>query len=103
MTPSSERLLPRPSVETRVQLDRVELLRVAVKPIPWCQRRLVQDGVPVVVAPSRRPDPDVTHSSHRRLLPTESCWRWLIHTTSSALPIDRPPVAASRPPRPVTS
>src|SRR5512133_3067470 len=80
MAPSSERRLLRPSVEARVQLDRVELLCVAVEPVFGCQRRLVQDGVPVVVAPSRRPDPDVTHASpNRRLLPTESCWRWLTH------------------------
>src|SRR5215213_7659145 len=63
MSPSSERLLPRPSVEARVQLDRVELLCVAPEPICGCQRGLVQDGVPVVVAPSRRPDPNVTHPS----------------------------------------
>jgi hypothetical protein len=62
MSPTSERRLPRPSVEARVQLDRVELLCVPGEPIPRCQRGLVQDGVPVVVAPSRRPDPDVTHS-----------------------------------------
>jgi len=63
MSPTSERRLPRPSVEARVQLDRVELLCVPGEPSPGCQRGLVQDGVPVVVAPSRRPDPDVTHSS----------------------------------------
>src|SRR5512133_4095492 len=71
MAPSSERALLRPSVEARVQLDRVELLCVAAEPVCGCQRGLVQNGVPVVVAPSRRPDPDVTHSSHRHLLPTE--------------------------------
>jgi hypothetical protein len=63
MSPTSERLLPRPSVEARVQLDCVELLCVPVEPIPGCQRGLVQDCVPVVVAPSARTDPDVTHSS----------------------------------------
>jgi Restriction endonuclease len=63
MSPTSERLLLRPSVEARVQLDCVELLCVPAKPIPGCQRGLVQDGVPVVVAPSGRTDPDVTHSS----------------------------------------
>src|SRR5512133_188306 len=63
MAPSSERRLSRPSVEARVQLDRVELLCVAAEPVWGCQRGLVQDGVPVVVAPSRGPDPDLTHSS----------------------------------------
>src|SRR4030095_1850990 len=63
MSPTSERLLLRPSVEARVQLDCVELLYVPVEPIPGCQRGLVQDCVPVVVAPSARTDPDVTHSS----------------------------------------
>src|SRR5215211_2607435 len=63
MSPTSERLLLRPSVEARVQLDCVELLCVPAKPIPGCQRGLVQDGVPVVVAPSGRTDTDVTHSS----------------------------------------
>jgi hypothetical protein len=63
MAPSSERRLSRPSVEARVQLDRVELLCVAAEPVCGCQRGLVQDGVPVVVAPSRGPDPDLTHCS----------------------------------------
>jgi hypothetical protein len=74
MAPSSERRLLRPSIEACVQLDRVELLCVPAEPIPGCQRGLVQDGVPVVVAPSRRPDPDVTHASPSpALLPTKSC------------------------------
>ena len=63
MSPTSERLLLRPSVEARVQLDCVELLCVPAEPIPGSQRGLVQDGVPVVIAPSGRTDPDVTHSS----------------------------------------
>jgi hypothetical protein len=63
MSPTSERLLLRPSVEARVQLDCVELLCVPAEPIPGCQRGLVQDGVPMVVAPSGRTDSDVTHSS----------------------------------------
>jgi hypothetical protein len=61
MSPTSERPLLRPSVEARVQLDCVELPCVPAEPIPGCQRRLVQDSVPVVVAPSRRTNPDVTH------------------------------------------
>src|SRR4029450_226136 len=86
MTPTSERLLLRPPVEARVQLHRVELLRVAAEPIPGCQRGLVQDGVPVVVTPSRRPDPDVTHSSPiAAFYPPSPCWRWPphIHPVSS--------------------
>jgi hypothetical protein len=80
MSPTSERLLLRPSVEARVQLDCVELLCVPAEAIPGCQRGLVQDAVPVVVAPSGRTDPDVTHFlPHRRLLSTESGWRWLTH------------------------
>jgi hypothetical protein len=99
MSPTSERRLPRPSVEARVQLDRVELLCVPGEPIPGCQRGLVQHGVPVVVAPSRRPDPDVTHSSPiAAVYPPSLAGGGLLKSTSSSLPIDRPPVAASRPP-----
>src|SRR4030095_16396668 len=76
MPPSAERRLSRPSVEARVQLDRVELLCVPAEPVCGGQRGPVQDGIPVVVAPSRRPDPDVTHmppqspapSAHRVML-----------------------------------
>ena len=99
MSPTSERLLPRPSVEARVQLDCVELLCVPAEPIPGCQRGLVQDGVPVVVAPSRRTNPDVTHSSPiPGFCPPSHAEDDLPTSTSSSLPIDRPPVAASRPP-----
>ena len=72
MSPTSERLALRPSVEARVQLDRVELLRVPAEPVCGCQRGLVQDGVPVVIAPSRRPDADVTHSSPIAFSPNRS-------------------------------
>jgi pimeloyl-ACP methyl ester carboxylesterase len=99
MSPTSERLALRPSVEARVQLDRVELLRVPAEPVCGCQRGLVQDGVPVVVAPSRRPDADVTHSSPiAAFYPPSHAGGGLPTSTSSSLPIDRPPVAASRPP-----
>jgi hypothetical protein len=99
MAPSSERRLPRPSVEARVQLDRVELLCVAAEPVCGCQRGLVQDGVPVVVAPSRGPDPDFTHSS-----PIAAFYPRVMLELASPRPdrllspIDGPPVAASRPP-----
>jgi hypothetical protein len=80
MTPTSKRLLLRPSVETRIQLDRVELLCISAEPIPRCQRRPVQNGVPVVVTPSRRPDPNLTHSSPNAAFhPTKSGWRWPTH------------------------
>ena len=99
MSPTLERLLLRPSVEARVQLDCVELLCVPAEPIPGCQRGLVQDGVPVVVAPSGRTDADVTHSSPiAAFLPTESCWRWITHIHLVFSSNDHPPVAASRPP-----
>jgi hypothetical protein len=87
MAPSSERRLPRPSVEARVQLDRVELLCVAAEPVCGCQRGLVQDGVPVVVAPSRGPDPDFTHSSPIAAFhPPSHAGAGLPASTSSPLP-----------------
>ncbi len=99
MAPSSERLLLRPSVEARVQLDCVELLCVPAEPVCGCQRGLVQDRVPVVVAPSRRPDPDVTHSSPiaGTFCPPSHAGGGLPNPSSSSRPIDRAPVAASRP------
>jgi hypothetical protein len=99
MSPSSERALLGPSVEARVQLDRVELLCVPTEPIPGCQGGLVQDGVPVVVTPSRRTDPDVTHSSPiAAFYPPSHAGGGLPTSTPSPLPTGRPPVAASRPP-----
>src|SRR4029450_11379132 len=101
MAPSSERRLPRPSVEARVQLDRVDLLSVAAEPVCGCQRGLVQYGVPVVVAPSRGPDPDFTHSS-----PIAAFYPRVMLELASPRPhrllssIDGPPVAASRPSEP---
>ena len=90
MSPTSERPLLRPSVEARVQLDRVELPCVPAEPIPGCQRRLVQDSVPVVVAPSRRTNPDVTHSSPiAAFYPPSHAEGGLPTSTSSSLPIDR--------------
>ena len=87
MSPTSERPLLRPSMEARVQLDRVELLYVPAEPIPGCERGLVQDGVPVVVAPSRRTDPDVTHSSPIiALFPPTHPGGGLPTSTSSSLP-----------------
>src|SRR5512132_1861483 len=94
MAPSSERRLSRPSVEARVQLDRVELLGVAAEPVCGCQRGLVQDGVPVVVAPSRGPDPDLTHSSPiAAFCPPSHAGAGLSTSTLSPVPIDHPPVA----------
>ena len=99
MSPTLERLLLRPSVEARVQLDCVELLCVPAEPIPGCQRGLVQDSALVVVAPSGRTDADVTHSSPvAAFLPTESCWRWITHIHLVFSSNNSPPVAGSRPP-----
>jgi hypothetical protein len=57
-------------------------------------------GRPVVVAPSRRPDLDVTHSSPiAAFYPPSHAGGGLPTSTSSSLPIDRAPVAASRPPK----
>ena len=98
MAPSSERQLLRPSVEARVQLDRVELLCVAAESICGCQRWLIQDGIPEVVAPSRRPDRDVTHSLPiAAFYPPSHAGGGLPTSTSSPLPIDCAPVATSRP------
>ena len=100
ISPTSEPLLLRPSVETRVQLYCVELLCIPAQPIPGCQRGPIQDGVPVLVTPSGRTNPDVTHSSPiAAFYPPSHAGGGLPTSTSSSLPIDRRlPRAASRGP-----